>query len=55
MDTIVTAVITASATGIVAGIASSYATVIALKTDMNWLKKLFESLDERVNKLEKRV
>ncbi|WP_238132272.1 hypothetical protein [Vibrio cincinnatiensis] len=53
METIITAVITASATGIVAGIASSYATVIALKTDMHWLKKLFDNLDERVCELEK--
>lgn len=46
--------LTASATGVVTGVASSYATVIALKTDMTWLKKLFDGLSARVEALEKK-
>ncbi|WP_238129933.1 hypothetical protein [Vibrio cincinnatiensis] len=54
MDTILMTMLTASATGVVTGVASSYATVIALKTDMQWLKKLFDGIAARVEALEKK-
>lgn len=54
VEQVITAALTAGVTGVVAGVASSYTTVIALKTDIGWIKKIIEQFDDRLKVVENR-
>lgn len=39
----------------VTGLVSATATVVAIRTDVNWIKDSLKGLDKRVNKLEEKI